>query len=225
VRSITILKYAAWLGSVGIATADESDLLKVYMSDLNLCILGDGFVKGVGDPELDGWAGRLVKEANIEHGPINYYNLGVPGESSGEVAKRVRELVPRLPKGADNRLILSFGVMDTEVEEGKPKATNQESVEALKTLIGQTRSHFKMLMIGLPPVYDPQRNTRIKRLNGLYRDLCAKGRVPYIDIFAALAEDVQFKRELVKGNKIYPGQLGYQKVFDLIWNDRQWWFN
>lgn len=195
------------------------------MADLNITVLGDGFVLGVGDSSLRGWAGLLMNETQKNLGEIFYYNLGIANETSIACCSRIKELVPRAPKGQDNRLILSFGLADTELVEGKPRVSNQDSAEALKMLIGKTRTHFKMLMIGMPPVYDPQRNGRIKRLNAMYREQCLKARVPYIDLFATLADDVQYKRELAKSGKVYPAQTGYEKVFDLIWNDRAWWFN
>ncbi|MDX1475937.1 MAG: GDSL-type esterase/lipase family protein [Reinekea sp.] len=195
------------------------------MTELNFCVLGDGFASGVGDPSMQGWSNRLMMATVKELGMVRYYNLGVEGETSPMVAARVNELAPRFPKGQDNRLILAFGLHDTELADGKPRVANQESLEALKQLILKTRPHFKMIMIGIPPIYEPQQNNRIKRLNGLYRELCQKARVPYIDIFSSLAEDVQYKRELAKGDKVFPADIGYQKVFELIWNDRAWWFN
>ncbi|MFT7289783.1 MAG: acyl-CoA thioesterase-1, partial [Reinekea sp.] len=198
---------------------------KVFMIDLNICALGDGFVKGLGEPDQLGWAGRLVQAAQSEHGPINYYNLGIPGETSPRVAQRIPELSVRLPKGADNRLIVCCGLMDTFQEAGLPGVTNLESVDALKSLLLQSRAHFKMLVIGLPPVYEPQRNARVKRLNGLMHDLCVKIRVPYIDLFSSLNDNVQYKRELLQGDRLHPGSDGYNRVFELIRNDRAWWFS
>lgn len=194
-------------------------------SDLNICVLGDGFVKGVGDRELRGWAGRLMMETVREHGMINYYNLGIPDQSSVDIARRIGELTPRLPVGADNRLILSFGVEDTLLENGKPRQSNQESVAALKHILIKARPHHKMLMVGPAPVYDPQQNNRIKRLNALFHDLCIKARVPYISLIPALTDDVDYRRDLVKSGKKYPSHVGYEKIFDLIQNDRSWWFN
>jgi lysophospholipase L1-like esterase len=196
------------------------------MTELNICVLGDGFAMGLGDPNMQGWAGLLMQATSKELGEIHYFNLGIPNDTSKGCAERVRELVPRAMKGQDNRLILCFGLSDTEVtEDGKPKLSNQESLEALKSLVVKTKPHFKMLMIGIPPSYEPQRNNRIKRLNTQFREFCQKARVPYVDLFSVLSDDVQYKRQLSKGNRIYPSRQGYEKVFDLIWNDRSWWFN
>lgn len=195
------------------------------VTELNICLLGDGFAKGCNDPERLGWAERLMALTQESQGDLSFFNLGIPHQRSDEVAARVSELVPRMPKGADNRLILCLGLEDTQLVGGKPVRSTQESVESLKSIIVKTRPHFKMVMVGLPPVYDPQRNMRIKRLNSYYRELCLKARVPYVDIFTALSEDVQYKRELVSTDKVLPSAKGYTKVADLIWNDRAWWFN
>ena len=195
------------------------------MTDINICVLGDGFVKGIGDSEMLGWADLLVRNSNKLHGPISYYNLGIPGQTSEQIATRVKELVPRIVKGEDNRLILCFGIEDTDVLDGKPRLSNQESIDALRKIILQTKNHCKLLMVGITPVYDPQRNNRIRRLNSLQKELCVKARVPFVDLFTSLSEDVQYKRELAKGDKYYPGEFGNQKIYDLVWNDRAWWFN
>jgi acyl-CoA thioesterase-1 len=195
------------------------------MIDLNICALGDGFVKGLGEPDQLGWAGRLVHGAQSEHGPINYYNLGIPGETTLSVAQRIAELSVRMPKGADNRLIVCCGLMDTFQAAGQPGVSSLESVEALQSLLLQSRAHYKVLVIGLPPVYEPQRNARVKRLNVLMHDLCVKIRVPYIDLFASLNENVQYKRELLQGDRLHPSSYGHNRVFELVRNDRLWWFS
>lgn len=195
------------------------------MTDINICMLGDGLVKGIGDGELLGWAGRLIRESNKEHGPLTYYNLGVPDQTSQEVSQRLSELKPRMKSGEDNRLILSFGLADTEIEENKTRLTSQQSLDGLKTILMATRPHYKMIMVGPPPVYETQRNARIKRLNNMFREVAAKARLPYVDIFTVLIDDIQYKRGLARGDKVHPTDEGYEKIFDLIWNDRVWWFN
>lgn len=192
---------------------------------IHICVLGDGFAYGLNDPYSDGWASRLLRQTVDGLGAIHAFHLGVPGENSQQVAARLRELVPRRVKGEDNRLILSFGLQDTAEQDGKPVLSNQESTEALKQLIVKTRQHFKLLMVGMPPVYDPQRNARVKRLNGIQHELCQKAHVPFINLYSALADDVQYKRSLLSTDRVHPDRQGHQKIADLIWNDRSWWFN
>lgn len=198
---------------------------KGVMTDINICVLGDDLVMNGVDGQDVGWIGRLAESANLAQGPITFYYLGVRGQTSEQVAERLEELTVRLPKGADNRLILGFGLADTLMVDQKPQLSSQASAEALKKIVLATRSHYKMFMVGLAPVYDPQRNSRLKRLNGVYRDMCSKARIPFVDVFATLADDVQYKRELVQGDKVNPGSKGHQKIFDLVANDRAWWFS
>ena len=192
---------------------------------IHLSVLGDGFVYGLGASRFNGWANQLLHQTVDHIGPVNYYNLGIPGEDSVTVANRLRELVPRRVTGQDNRLVLSFGLQDTAEVDGKPLLSNQASTDALKQLIVKTRQHFKLLMVGMPPVYEPQRNAWVKRLSGLQHEVCQKAHVPFIDLYTALADDVQYKRRLLSTDRVHPDAQGHQKICDLIWNDRSWWFN
>lgn len=195
------------------------------MTDLNLCVLGDGLAKGVGDPRGKSWADYLAGQVTERHGPVTYYNLGIPGQSSADVAARVGELEPRLPLGSDNRLVLAFGLVDVLGHGERPPLPAKESASQLARLVAVAgQSHYKLLMVGPPAVFDPVHNGRLKRLNGLFHDLCLKARGPYIDVFTSLVDDVQYRRELAKGDRMHPGTLGHIKLFDLVSNDRSWWF-
>ncbi len=194
------------------------------MTDLNICVMGDGLVKGVGDPTGRGWAGLLAEEVMKGHGPVNYYNLGVPGQSSADVFQRLGELVPRLPLGDDNRLILSFGLIDALGTATAEPLSAKESLTHLREILAKVHSHYKLLMVGPPPVYDPAMNARVKRINLVFKEFCLKARVPYIDIYSPLMDDVQYRRDLVQGDRVHPSGRGHAKIFDLISNDRSWWF-
>ncbi|WP_330184237.1 hypothetical protein OHB26_11885 [Nocardia sp. NBC_01503] len=90
------------------------------MPDLRVCFLGESFVAGIGDRECLGWAGRLAVRAAAGQ-PLSYYNLGVRRENSTELRGRWEaECTPRLPAGADCRVVISTGVNDTQLENGRP---------------------------------------------------------------------------------------------------------
>jgi lysophospholipase L1-like esterase len=197
---------------------------KQVLTDLNICVLGDGIAMGIGDPQNQGWPGLLMDSVRVGHGPLNYYNLGIVGQNSEAVLGRLNELEPRMPLGADNRLILAFGLMDAVGigdEEPLPAKTSwQNLTSALKDVHG----HYKPLLVGPPAVYDPGQNGRLKRINGGFRELCTRARVPYVDLFTSLIDDVQYRRELIQGDRLHPGSYGHRKIFDLVSNDRSWWF-
>lgn len=197
---------------------------KLLLTSLNICVLGDGIASGEGDPQHRGWAGQLIDSVRDEHGPLNYYNLGIVGQNSEAVLKRLGELEPRMPLGADNRLILAIGLMDAIGVRGEEPLPAKTSWQNLTTLLKEIHGHYKPLLVGPPPVYDPAQNTRLKRINSGFRELCTRSRVPYVDLFTSLVDDVQYRRELNQGDRIHPGPFGHRKIFDLISNDRSWWF-
>ncbi|WP_169579606.1 GDSL-type esterase/lipase family protein [Saccharospirillum impatiens] len=196
----------------------------VLLTDLNICVLGDGIASGEGDTQNRGWAGQLVDSVRADHGPLNYYNLGIVGQNSEAVLQRLGELEPRMPLGADNRLILAFGLMDAVGVRGEEPLPAKTSWHNLATLLKEVHGHYKPLLIGPPAVYDPAQNGRIKRINGGYRELCTRARIPYVDLFTSLQDDVQYRRELNQGDRLHPGSFGHRKIFDLVSNDRSWWF-
>lgn len=196
----------------------------VLLTDLNICVLGDGIASGEGDPEHRGWAGQLVDSVRAGHGPLNYYNLGIVGQNSEAVLGRLGELEPRMPLGADNRLILAFGLMDAVGVRDEDPLPAKTSWQNLTTLLKEVHGHYKPLLVGPPAVYDPAQNARLKRINGGFRELCSRARVPYIDLFTSLQDDIQYRRELNQGDRLHPGLFGHRKIFDLVSNDRSWWF-
>lgn len=194
------------------------------MTDLNVCILGDGIAKGIGATPGESWVDQLLRQVVADHGPLLAYNLGIPGETSADVAERLPELKPRLPSGVDNRLLLCFGLTDAIGKGEAAPLSARESMQHLVTIIKAVQSHYKVLMVGPPAVYDPGQNARLKRLNQVFHEICLKARVPYIDVFTNLVEDVQYRRELLQGDRLHPAEKGHHKLFELVSNDRAWWF-
>ncbi|MHA7880061.1 MAG: GDSL-type esterase/lipase family protein [Saccharospirillum sp.] len=194
------------------------------MTDLNVCILGDAQAKGTGANPGESWVDQLLRQVVSDHGPLLAYNLGVPGETSLDVARRLPELTPRLPQGADNRLILCFGLTDATGKGDASPLPARESMQHLITIIKAVQGRYKVLMVGPPAVYDPAQNARLKRLNQVFHDVCQKARLPYVDVFTNLIDDVQYRRELMQGDRLHPGEKGHHKLFELVSNDRAWWF-
>ncbi len=60
------------------------------VGDLRVCVVGDSFVTGVGDPEHLGWVGRLAARTHHAGLPLTAYSLGVRRQTSREVTDRWR---------------------------------------------------------------------------------------------------------------------------------------
>ena len=46
-----------------------------------------------------------------------------------------------------------------------------------------------------------------------------------ISLFNALLDDVEYKREVHTIDNLHPGQKGHDKIFEIIKNERIWWFS
>lgn len=191
-----------------------------------ICLFGDGFMSHIGASPGQAWNQQLMKDAKSQYDHLKYYQLGIEEDTSLELMQRIpEEARKRFLAGGDNRLIICLGTNDTFAEKVKPQLSTKESIANLTKVLIDHRKECKILIIGPAPVFDPQQNQRIKRLSGALAELCQKARVGYISLFNALLDDVEYKRELHTVDNLHPGQKGHDKIFEIIKNERIWWFS
>jgi lysophospholipase L1-like esterase len=76
-----------------------------------------------------GWTGRVCVNANGKGADITYYNLGIRRETSTQLKQRwLEEVSLRLPKEYDSRVVFSFGVNDTVIENGNTRVNLVELI-------------------------------------------------------------------------------------------------
>ena len=187
--------------------------------DLRVCFLGDSLVAGVGDPDHRGWVGRLCARSAAAGLPLTAYNLGVRRETSVDVVGRwSAECRPRLSAGDDRRIVVSFGVNDTTLQNGSPRVPADASVAALTALLcGAADAGWPVLVVGPPPIADDDQNSRIAELDARFRDVCTEQAVPYAGPLTSLAGSSTWCREVAAGDGAHPGAAGYQLYADLVW--------
>jgi acyl-CoA thioesterase-1 len=187
------------------------------MLERYLMFFGDSHTVGAGDEEGLGWTGRVVAAALAEGIPITSYNLGVRGETSGDVAARWRaEARPRLPEEGDPRVILAFGVNDVLADDG-PRCTQEQSLLSLEeVLLGAQGLGLRRFVVGPAAVDDEGENDRIAELSYAYRILCARHRVPFVPLVESLRASEIWRRELAVGDGAHPGTAGYAELARLI---------
>ncbi|MGE3289019.1 MAG: GNAT family N-acetyltransferase [Pseudonocardia sp.] len=185
--------------------------------DVRVCVLGDSFVAGVGDPEHRGWVGRVAAAGPQ---PVTVYNLGVRRDTSADVLARWRaECVPRLPAGVDGRLVVAFGVNDTAAEGGSLRVRPATSAANLAALVDA--APWPVLAIGPPPVAEPAQNARITAVDGLYAEVCAARGIPYVPVAGALLVDPCWMAEVARGDGAHPGAPGYARLAEAVLP--AWW--
>jgi acyl-CoA thioesterase I len=187
------------------------------MAELRICFLGDSFVNGTGDPECLGWAGRLCQAARRRGHDVTYYNLGIRRETSADLhARWQREVALRLPADATGRLVFSFGVNDTTAEGPTTRVPLAESLANAHAILTQARRQHPTLLVGPPPVADPEQTPRIVHLSQQLAQGAAALAVPYLDTCTPLLTSAAWVAEVAAGDGAHPAAGGYAELASLV---------
>ncbi|NKY40503.1 GDSL-type esterase/lipase family protein, partial [Cellulomonas septica] len=137
------------------------------MTRLTVLFLGDSFVAGVGDPTALGWTGRLLAATHRPDRDVTGYVLGVRRQTSDDVLDRwEREAAARLPGVGAGAVVVSFGVNDATVEEGRRRVPEERTADNLRRLVEEARARdLAVLVVGPPPIADADVNARVVTLD------------------------------------------------------------
>lgn len=192
-----------------------------------ICFFGDSLVNGVNDPEGIGWAGRLYMAVRRQGHALTYYNLGVRQHTSRKILERWQEetsrrIMPETPM----RLVFSFGASDAVERPGRVPIPPEKSGQNLRTILETASKLFPVLMIGPPPVVDPERSRRIQELTEVYKTECTAVGIPFLNIFPELQNSELYFNDLISGDGVHPAAAGYAHIFGLVrdWDAWNAWF-
>jgi acyl-CoA thioesterase-1 len=186
--------------------------------DIRICIFGDSFTVGTGDPAHKGWVGRLARDLHHDGFVLTVYNLGVRGHTSSDVRARFdAELAARLRRDVDTRVVVAVGVNDTVLDGGLPRVAPEASIANLAALCEATEHlGLALLVVGPTPVADTLHNRRIADLSDRFGELCRRRDVPYVEAFATLQRSQVWMGEVDAIDGAHPRSAGYQLLADLI---------
>jgi len=180
---------------------------------VRILAFGDSFVLGAGDPDHLGWIGRALAGRR----EVTLYNLGVRRETSDEIARRWRaEAAPRMVADEPMRLVFSFGCNDCYSEAGAVRTPAARSLLNARAMLTEGATLCPVLMVGPPPVAEPDVAIRAEELNEHLKVLCARLQAPFIDVFRPLAVDGLWTREAADWDGAHPGAAGYQRMAELV---------
>jgi acyl-CoA thioesterase-1 len=184
--------------------------------DVRVCFVGDSFVAGLGDSMGLGWVGRIAAESHRRGLPLTTYNLGVRRDTSVLISERLRrEVAPRLAHAEIRRIVVSFGVNDTALENGAPRATSEQSIAALRRIHADANA-MELMLVGPPAVDDGDQNDRISRLNEILREESRQLGIPFLPCFDGTLENAIWRREIREGDGFHPGAAGYEELATII---------
>ncbi|HEY9748497.1 MAG TPA: GDSL-type esterase/lipase family protein [Allocoleopsis sp.] len=189
--------------------------------DTRICFVGDSFVNGTADPECLGWTGRVCAAACRKGYNVTYYNLGIRRETSADIRDRWQaEVERRLPETCDRRVVFSFGVNDTTIENGRRRVESSDSVENARQILTQAQRSLPVLMVGPALVGEAEQNQRICDLSGRLAELCQELGVPFLEIARPLQGSAVWVAEAIANDGAHPRAAGYGELAELVEN---WW--
>lgn len=155
---------------------------------------------------------------------LTYYNLGVRGDTSADIAQRWREeCLQRLSRGV-GRVVFSFGVNDTNLEDGQRRVSLEATEGYARQILTQARESYPVLFIGLPPVADHEHNRRIAVVSGMLNRVAKELEIPYLPVFDLLLRSSVWMEEVGANDGFHPGAAGYTELARLIGSWSDWWF-
>jgi len=188
------------------AAAPYDDAATAAPRDVRLCVVGDSYVTGYGDPNALGWVGRVAARTPNDQVDLTVHNLGIRGDSSAGVLARWREETGRRwHDGADNRLVVAVGAHDV----GQGISLARSRLNLANVVDDAVASRLRPLVVGPPPWLDPEVNERLEAVVDAQRDVCERRGVIYVDCFTPLRTHEQWYADLGAGDGVHPGQAGY----------------
>lgn len=170
---------------------------------IQLCIVGDDLVAGVGDPRGLGWVGRVLARTQTQE-PLATYSLAVPEETSTLLAARWESECNRRFTGSDDRLVIGLGTAD--LTHGVSVARSRLNLANI--LDDATNRRIPSFVVGPPPRADID-ESKVRELSQAYADVCQRRRVTYAETFEPLRNHQQWLSDAAAGDGIHPGQAGY----------------
>ena len=190
----------------------------------NICVLGDSIVYGAWDEEKHGYVNRLKEEIKNNKKIENIYGLGIPGETTEGLLKRIdSELNPRKP----NTIIIAIGINDTIYIKSKNKenVSIEGFIDNIKKIIDIVIKYTdNVLVLGLTRVIETLTtpilwnddemyfNNTIKKYDKALEEFCNINNIEYIKMFDLL-EDEDFSND-----GIHPNEKGHEKIYKVIKN-------
>ncbi|WP_270888480.1 GDSL-type esterase/lipase family protein [Pedococcus sp. 5OH_020] len=182
--------------------------------DLGVVFIGASLVAGVGDPKGQGWVSRVVGRTHHPDLELTAYNLGVRGNTSGDVLARWKpECGPRWHGRAEKRLVVSVGTSDA----ASGVSLARHRLNLANILDDAASAGIGTFVVSPPPTDETDLNAKLEVLVEAQADVCSRRGVPFVDCFRPLLGHEQWQTDLAASRvRHHPGQAGYGLIAWLV---------
>jgi len=193
-------------------------------------IFGDSITFGESDYQLGGWVNRLrlffdQSDFNTDEDYILVHNLGVPGDRSDLLLKRMKpEIEARKKEDAKLFIIINIGINDSCLLNGKNKVDIKQFEKNLNKIIKIARKFTEEIVFVGATAVDQSRTTpsswdvnqfrtndEIKKYNQVIAQVCQQEKLDLIDVF-------EQTKEIIKKSEdgLHPDAAGHQIIFEIV---------
>ncbi|MDP9806729.1 lysophospholipase L1-like esterase [Trueperella bonasi] len=172
--------------------------------NIRVFFIGDELVAGYGDARALGWVGRTIARSPNDP-PMMSVPLAWPGQTTEQLVGRWEsEVLPRLDREADNRLVIGLGSHDLG------RTTTARSRLYLANLLDNAhRQNLPTFVVGPPPRLDVTHRAQ-EALSQAFSEVCERRKVPFVDCYSPLKEHEQWLTDMAMSPDSYcPRQAGY----------------
>lgn len=174
--------------------------------DVRICVVGDSFANGYGDPKGQGWVGRVLGRTPSDELDLTVYNLAVRGLTSADVHGHWRdETSRRWDAGAEKRLVVAVGYNDV----GQGLSLARTRLNLANIVDGAISDGVRPFVVGPPPALGHDVNERLRPVVAAQQDVCSRRGVPFVDCLGPLMGHDQWYADVASGDGTHPGQAGY----------------
>lgn len=192
----------------------------------NCLFFGDSITYGEYDGILGGWVDYLKrfchsKYYNENAEEVNIFNLGIGGETTDGLLKRI-QLETEMRKSPDENLVfLFYGANDLAIKENKTvvsipnfEANLQKAIEIAK------ETTEKIFLISILPISEKvdnvllssgkiRTNKSVVLYNQSIKKMAKKNKVTYVDIHTVFLNN---KEKFISKDGIHPNEKGYEFI-------------
>ena len=191
----------------------------------NYIIIGDSLPYGVGDYENNGWVALfkndlMAQDKNSKRVSNYEHSATYPGVTSRFIAGKIDSILDAFvstDKNVENHVILSFGVNDTKIVNGKVQIDLSEFMVNYVNIIQKVKERkCSIIVLGLTRTAPAERlefkegqffiNDVINMYDQKLQNICELYNVPYIKMSDVLEPD-QYH------DGIHPDTDGHKKIF------------
>ena len=195
----------------------------------NCLFFGDSIIYGEYDGIFGGWVDLLKryyhKEFRENGKEVNVFNLGIGGETTEGLLKRVVAEANSRKSPLKNLLFISYGANDLAIIEGRQVVPAIQFKENLEKAIVQAKDITgHLFLVSILPVSEKidgitvasgklRTNENVNAYNAIISEVASETNAEYIDLYSMFFED---KEDLISPDGVHPNEKGYELISEFV---------